>query len=139
MEQAIGTVVSIDKTYAKIKLDRKSMCGDNCASCGGMCGIRNTIIRAKNTVNALVGDTVLVQIPTNKGILAMFLTYGIPLIYMVVMAVFMAIFLTERQGIILIALGLCAWALILYISEKKGKFLSSFNTEIINIIKENKN
>lgn len=139
MEQAIGTVVATDKSYAKIKLDRKSMCGENCASCGGMCGVQNTVIRAKNTVNASVGDIVLVEVPTSKGLLALFLTYGIPLIYMVAIAVFMAIFLTEKQGIILIALGLLVWALILYISEKKGRFLSSFNTEIISIIKENKN
>lgn len=137
MEQAIGKVISLNKSFASVKLDRKSMCGESCASCGGMCGINNTIIRALNPVGAKEGDTVTVQIPTGKGISAMFLTYGIPLIYMIAVAFLMAVFLTEKQGIFLIAAGLCLWALVLFLFEKNGKLKASFNTEIISIIEEN--
>ena len=48
MEQAIGVVLELIKGMAKIKIDRKGMCGDNCASCKSMCGMHDTVIVADN-------------------------------------------------------------------------------------------
>ena len=69
MEQVIGKVIRVKKGgYAEVKLDRKSMCGESCAACGGLCGLHDSVIRAKNTLNAKENDWVEVSVPTAKGL-----------------------------------------------------------------------
>ena len=134
MEQAIGIVTEANGTFAKVKIDRKGMCGDACATCKSVCGMHDTVIQAKNTKNADKGDRVTVAIPTRKGMLAMVITYGVPLIYALVITICMAFFLSEQMGAILLLLGIAAWFLTLWLLEKKGIFFTAFKTEIIEII-----
>ncbi len=54
---AIGIVKAIEKDKIKVRIPRKSACGDNCSSCG-MCNMKDAEITVKNTVGADVGDRV---------------------------------------------------------------------------------
>lgn len=134
MEQAIGIVTYAKDNFAKVKIDRKGMCGDNCASCKSICGLHDTVIRAINTANASVGQRVAVKIPTSKGILALIITYGIPLLYSLIITLLMALFLPEKTGAFVLLAGIILWFLVLWLLEKKGLFLKSFKAEITEIL-----
>lgn len=54
---AIGIVEAIEKDKIRVKIPRKSACGENCASCG-MCNMKDAEITVKNTVGAKTGDRV---------------------------------------------------------------------------------
>ncbi|MBQ7039435.1 MAG: SoxR reducing system RseC family protein, partial [Clostridia bacterium] len=108
MEQAIGIVTEINGSMAKVKIDRKGMCGDSCATCKSICSMHDTVLQARNTANAQKGDLVTVQIPTRKGLLAMIITYGVPLLYAVIITVLMAVFIPEKAGAILLIAGIAA-------------------------------
>ena len=134
MEQAIGVVLELIKGMAKIKIDRKGMCGDNCASCKSMCGMHDTVIVADNAKNASVGDRVSVSIPTKKGLQAMLIAYGIPLLYLLTITVLMAVFIPEKLGASLLLSGIILWFIILCVLEKKGLFFRKFKAEITEIL-----
>ena len=134
MEKAMGVVVSENNGTANVKIDRKGMCGDNCASCKSICGIKDTVVLARNNKGAKVGDKVSVSIPTTKGMLAMLITYGVPLLYSLFIAILMAVFLTEKLGALLLLSGIAAWFVVLWILEKKGIFFANFKTEITEIL-----
>ena len=137
MEQVIGKVLNTKKNgYAEVKLDRKSMCGESCASCGGLCGLHDSVIRAKNTVNAKPNDMVEVSVPTAKGMGALGIAYGIPLLYMLVIAVLMAVCLPEKIGAIVLIAGVVLWFVILHFLEKKGAFGKHFEAEITKITED---
>lgn len=138
MEKAFGIVLEQkNPNVAKVQIDRKSMCGDNCASCGGLCGKRETVVLAENKLGAKEGDRVIVQIPTKKGFLAMLLTYGVPLLYAILLVGCMGTFLSEKLGAPLLLGGVVLWFGILWLLEKKGIFFTMFKTEIIQIQEHN--
>lgn len=134
MEQASGIVLEINSKTARIKIDRKGMCGDNCATCKSICSMHNTIIQAKNDKNAEKGDFVRVSIPTKKGIAAMLITYGVPLLYTLIITVLMAVFVPESIGAALLLSGILLWFIILRILEKRGLFSADFKAEITEIL-----
>ena len=134
MEQVIGTVLEINGDMAKVKIDRKSMCGDNCAGCGKICGVKDTILSVSNSICAKQNDKVLVSIPTTKGIVAMLITYGVPLMYALFLMIAMAAGVAESLGAILLISGTVLWFLTLWILEKKGIFFTMFKAEIIEIL-----
>ncbi|MBR3943409.1 MAG: SoxR reducing system RseC family protein [Clostridia bacterium] len=137
MEQVIGKVLRIKKNnYAEVKLDRKSMCGESCAACGGLCGLHDSVICAKNTLKAKENDWVEVSVPTAKGIGAMCIAYGVPLLYMLVVAVLMAIFIPEKIGAIILICGVAFWFVLLHFLEKKGAFGKRFEAKITKITED---
>lgn len=134
MEKTSGTVTELKgKNVAKVKIKRKQMCGENCASCGHICGGTETVILAENKVGAAVGDEVTVQIPEKKGFLAMLVTYGVPLLFCMIVVALMGILLPEQAGAGLLLGGVVLWFFILWLLEKKGVFVTMFKTEIIEI------
>ncbi|MBQ2966672.1 MAG: SoxR reducing system RseC family protein [Clostridia bacterium] len=134
MEQVIGKITDVKENgYAEVKLDRKSMCGESCAACGGLCGLHDSIIRAKNIVHAKKGDPVTVGIPTLKGISAMLIAYGIPLLYMLLIAGLMAVCIPEKIGATVLIAGVAVWFLLLHILEKKGIFSKQFEACVVSI------
>ncbi len=52
-----GVVVETDEKYAKVRVERESACGGNCASCG-LCNARGTYVRIRNTEGFCKGDAV---------------------------------------------------------------------------------
>lgn len=134
MEKAIGIVTYTKDNFAMVKIDRKGMCGDNCATCKSICSLHDTVVRAVNTKNAKAGQKVSVEISTEKGFLAMIIAYGIPLLYSLIITVLMALFLPEKVGASVLLAGVVLWFLALWFLEKKGLFIRSFKTEITEIL-----
>jgi len=134
MEQAIGIVTEVSDGMAKVKIDRKGMCGDSCATCKSICSMHETVLQARNTANAKVNDKVCVTIPTRKGISAMIITYGVPLLYALIITVLMAVGMAEKTGAIALISGIILWFLALWVLEKKGIFFTAFKTEITEIL-----
>lgn len=54
-----GIVIETDEKYARVKVERESACGGNCASCG-MCGSTGAYIKVRNTEKLEKGDKVRV-------------------------------------------------------------------------------
>lgn len=134
MEQVIGKVIGFKENgTAYVKLDRKSMCGESCASCGGLCGLHDSVIQAKNIKNARLNDWVEVQIPTLKGIHAMLIAYGVPLLYMLVIAALMAVCIPEKIGASILIGGVVLWFFALFLLERKGIFSKRFEACITKV------
>lgn len=96
-----GTVTEIvDEINAKVKIKRSSMCGHDCASCGG-CGNANSDIEiiAENAAGAEAGQQVEIESKTGLIVGLSFLTYIIPVAALII---FYCIFsgISENAGII---------------------------------------
>ncbi|MCW8855639.1 MAG: SoxR reducing system RseC family protein [Gammaproteobacteria bacterium] len=91
-EQAI--VVALEDTYALLQTQRKSSC-QSCSvkkGCGTsvlskVVGQRSSQIRVANTLDAQLGDTVLLGVQENALVLGSFVIYLAPLLSMFLMAV----------------------------------------------------
>jgi len=92
-----GEVIEIIGDNVRVKIDRKSACGGNCADCG-MCSKNANIIIAKNEANAQQGDTVMVRMSSGNVLTAAFLVYVLPLI-MFFAGYAVASFFTKNVGI----------------------------------------
>lgn len=55
--EKLGMVCAVERQYVKVRVQRASACGENCAACGA-CGGREMMVRIKNTGDLTVGDTV---------------------------------------------------------------------------------
>lgn len=74
-----GEVVDIEKGKAYIMFKRTSMC-KNCGACGITAKSDNVVLSLENTLNAQIGDIVLVQFTGKNALLSSFIAYGIPLL-----------------------------------------------------------
>lgn len=74
-----GEVVDIKKDNAFVMFKRTSMC-KNCGACGITAKSDNVILTLKNTLNAGIGDTVVVEFTGKNALLSSFIAYGIPLL-----------------------------------------------------------
>lgn len=128
-----GIVRSIRDSKAQIFIKRSSMCGSSCQNCENICGSGETLIWAKNTVNASVGDDVTVSLNEGMGFLAAFLVYGIPLLIMVIGVIVLFALKVKQDIFLLIPLGgAVLWFGGLYLMQKKGYF-SMFDAEVSEI------
>lgn len=91
-----GTVISSTGTMAEISVIRESACGGNCASCGG-CNAR-TVVSAKNTIEAKVGDKVEMEMASSKVLYTAFIVYALPLLLLIVFY-FVGAALSGSEGI----------------------------------------
>jgi sigma-E factor negative regulatory protein RseC len=73
-----GIVQDKNKNIAHVKITRSSACGDSCASCN-LCSGNTITIEAENSVHALAGDTVFLDMADKKVLGAAFLVYIVPL------------------------------------------------------------
>lgn len=74
-----GIVVKTHGTRATVRIEKKSACSGECSSCG-LCDNPVYDIEVKNTVNACVGDTVKLYMPTGDVYRAAFLVYMLPIL-----------------------------------------------------------
>ena len=91
--QTKGTVTAIEGGYAKVEVRRRAMC-DGCPNdrngsdaCGHTCAMssllgdrKNMTVRVKNTANAALGDTVVLESAERTVLLSAFLFFMLPLI-----------------------------------------------------------
>lgn len=80
----IGLVNKIDGDNALIIIKRATACGEHCASCRAGCVNTKKVVIAKNTVDAKVGDTIILDMPDADVIRAAVFVYMLPLFFMIV-------------------------------------------------------
>lgn len=132
MEKVYGTVNKTKGERAFVSIKRDSMCGDSCASCN-LCGMKDTVLNVKNTVNASVGDRVWVQMDAG-GLLAAFLVYGAPVI--IILAAVVISSMVNLQGLFtaLVTIGaVILWYSLVKIAEKTGLMKEKYEAQIIAI------
>lgn len=81
-----GFVKSTENGLCEVIVKRKTACGENCASCSGMCNAAETVCVAENNIGAKPGDFVSIEMQTGKVLKTAFLVYILPII------VFFAVF-----------------------------------------------
>lgn len=79
-----GRVINVKDKTARIEIKRVSACGDSCASCKGGCETTNHYVDAVNNVGAKPGDMVDIEMSTKTFMSAVAITYGIPLIMLII-------------------------------------------------------
>jgi sigma-E factor negative regulatory protein RseC len=80
----MGIISSVDGDKVFVSFQRKSGCGDSCASCKSKCGANFITTEVFNNVNAKVGDKVNVEIENKSFNKMMFFAYILPLIMMII-------------------------------------------------------
>lgn len=126
-------IVKCGGDVCEVAVLRQSACGENCAHCKGGCTPGDTIITAENTAGAKVGDRVILEIPDRTGVKAAALVYMLPIIALVIGAIFAySSGMTEGQ-IALISLVSMAAALVLVWVISRA-FSASFKVKVAEII-----
>lgn len=80
----IAKVVSVNGKMAKVQIKRASACGESCASCKGSCAPPNTYVEAVNSIGAVSGQDVEIEMNTKVFMNAVILNYVLPLIMLIV-------------------------------------------------------
>lgn len=116
--------------WATVSILRASSCGENCAMCKGGCTPSETEIIARNTIDAVTGDKVILEIEDKNGLKAVFLAYIVPLIaFLVSSVIFTGVGI--KDGISLI-LGLLVMLLIFFVVRRMAfKKSDDFSVKII--------
>ncbi len=76
----IGTVVNVDKKNIKVRMQRKSACG-NCNMCGFKQGDMHVDITTENNLGAKLGDSVELEMETSTVLFSASIVYILPLIF----------------------------------------------------------
>jgi sigma-E factor negative regulatory protein RseC len=121
-------VVELKDKFARVEVRRVSACGESCASCKGGCVPTNTYVDAINHIDAKVGEFVEIEMSSKTFLNAVILTYGLPLI-MLVIGIFSGSVLVNNLGLKLnsdltgVLLGFVLMALsYLFVSKKDKKY-----------------
>ncbi|MBP7072261.1 MAG: SoxR reducing system RseC family protein [Clostridia bacterium] len=76
-------VISVNGQKAKVQIKRTGACGESCAGCKGGCAQINTYVEAVNTVRAVSGQEVEIEMSTKVFMNAIILNYVLPLIMLI--------------------------------------------------------
>ncbi len=132
----VGLVVSVDKNFASVKVDKK----DECSKCG-MClfpkNAESVEIRAENTLGAQVGETVVFETAENAKLLGALLVFLVPLILITLSAVITYIFIKKEIWMLILSVFFVVmWYTMLAIIDKKLKNSQKFCAKVVNVIKK---
>ncbi len=75
----IGIVKELSGKEARVRIQRPSACGENCASCKGGCNLSENDVWALNEAGAVAGDRVELEMQDKRVLIAAALVYIIPL------------------------------------------------------------
>lgn len=79
--ETIGLVTKKDGNYIEVAVVREESCGSNCDACSARCAQTNTIRqRYFNSIDANVGDRILIEGKNSYFLKYMILVYGLPLL-----------------------------------------------------------
>jgi len=136
MEKAFGRVVKVNGDIAEVLIERGSMCGENCSSCG-MCDKNRSKILAKNTVGAKIGDKVVLRAAENGGLKAAVLVYAVPvLILIATIVLLLQAGVSESAAIIAAFFVMALWFLSVFAADKRGAFNAKICVQITEICYE---
>ncbi len=122
MEQT-GFVAEINNGIAKVRVDRESACGGNCAGCHGCpqtALVVSCLIDPENPVQR--GEKVKVVMPTGRFFSGIFKSYGV-LIFMVLLGAVLGFYLTGVEGFSVLGavLGLLLGGSWVHLLSKRSK------------------
>ncbi len=130
--KAEGTVKSVNGELCLVVTARETACGENCASCGGSCRKNYQICEAINSVGALPGDRVIIEMDSKKVLMSAFFVYIFPLI--VFITVFCTVMQNRSQMLSAVAAAIAAagiYAVIYLVDKRRKREYISKVTEII--------
>ena len=132
----VGLVVSVDKNYATVKVNKK----DECSKCG-MClfpkNADSIEIRAENSLGASVGETVVFEKSENANLLGALLVFLVPLILIGLSAVIAYIFIKKEIWVLILSvIFIVMWYTMLAIIDKRLKNSQKFCAKVVSVIKK---
>ncbi len=127
-----GTVVSLSGDTAAVQTVRMSACGGNCQSCGGCSDMRT--VYAENPINAQIGDTVEIEMPSATVLAAALIVYVIPIAVLIAGYLIGSVFFDkEWQNIISgIFPMFVSYIIISAVTKKNKNKYKSVITKIVN-------
>ena len=133
----VGLVVSRDKNYAQVKVDKK----DECSKCG-MClfpkGADGAYFHAENTLGAKEGDIVQIELGSNGNLIGAILVFLVPLILIGLSALITYLIIKNEIYMLVLGVGsVVVWFVILALIDKKIGKSKTFSPKIIKIIEKN--
>ena len=136
--QEVGQVKKVDGDYATVTVNKK----DECSKCG-MClfpkNANATEFQAKNSADAKVGDTVLIEIKEGGKLPALLLVFLVPLILILLSSVIAnTVIKMEIWTLWLSLISVAVWFAILPIIDKAIKKTQAFSVEVVKVIKSEK-
>ena len=82
--QVNGKIIEIlDNNRAKVEIKRTSMCGENCASCGG-CSMQTSVIIAECDDNIEINDEVFLEMSNSSFFKLSFYVFILPLLIIII-------------------------------------------------------
>ena len=121
----IGIVTELSGTEAKVRIQRPSACGENCASCKAGCVPTENDVWAVNEAGAKTGDKVELEMQDKRVLLAAALVYIIPLCMLFVGYAIGGIFFAGEEFKILsgfLLMGICYAILSIMDKHLKSKY-----------------
>lgn len=114
-----GQVLSSNKDYVYIMVNRQSASGDKCSSCSGSCKA-GVLIKAENTIDVQCGDMVKIESNSSSVYKAAFLLYIVPLIVVIIgilisKKLFPVEYVSALSDLIALTIGLILYLLSMYI------------------------
>ena len=133
-----GVVTAVKGNRATVKVDKK----DQCSKCG-MClfpqNASSVNFDSINTVNAKVGDQVIIESKKEANLLGVILAFLVPLILIGLAVLINWLFIGKEIYVLVISLpSIAVWYVILAFIDKKIKKFSAYRTEITQIIIKSK-
>lgn len=133
----LAVVTKINKKYAKVRIGRNSACAA-CGKCGMTQNQKHIDITVENSCNAVVGDTVQVEIPEQNPAGLAFIGYIIPLLPALLL-MFLSIYLWQKDwlGIVMFFAGYALGVLIVHLLDKRKKHGWAQAPKMVQIISNN--
>ncbi|MBR2477100.1 MAG: SoxR reducing system RseC family protein [Clostridia bacterium] len=128
-----GVVLSTDGTYATVRVEKKSACSGECASCG-LCQKPVFDVKARNKAGAETGDRVKLYLPSCKIYVAAMVVYMLPvLLILAVLGICSILGAPSFVAPIICGVMLVVWLMVIRVYNKKANLTS----DIVEIVKEN--
>lgn len=131
-----GIVTSLDGKHATVKVDKR----DECSKCG-MClfpkNASSIDFRAKNKLNAQVGDLVEIETVKDGKLLGAILVFLVPLVLIGLSAVITYIFIKKEIWLLILSvIFVILWYTILAVIDKRLKNSINFSPQITAVIEK---
>lgn len=132
-----GVVLSTKDNFAKVRIERNSACGQ-CGKCGMTENQKHVDFYVENSVNAVCGDVVELDIPEANNAGLAFVAYIIPLIPALILLT-VSLICNWHVGItvLLFFVGLAFGFAVVALIDKKRKHKWAKSPQIKAIIKQN--
>jgi len=119
-----GEVIKVAKKFITVRFNRKTEC-ENCKMCAFSESMTYFDMEMENTVNAKVGDTVIVSVKSGSVLLSSIIVYFIPLVFTAI-GLFLGYYIAGENlaailGVVFLAIGFLTISFTDKILKKKNK------------------